>query len=455
MSRGADMRMHKKISAGADRVLSFLARDNKKILLILFALFLLMRVGTALFLGQKITAANDSMAYHRYAQTIAESSSWLTSADFEGSERAPGYPLFIAAVYFLFGENNVTAVYIFQALLNVLTCLYIYKLSSRVFDKRAAFLSFVWSGLYVFYFYYMGFLLRETLIFFLIIVFFYYLYLTMTDEEKRSKNFWLFSASYIFLVHTDARYLFYLPFLLILFIRYRPFFRGIKEYLLFLAAFVLMLVPWTVRNIAAYDGFVLINTRTLDLRPKNERSPKPLSRFSDQILNFKRITETKRSVYPTEKERIMIKQGLNPHNRSKEEIAAVKKDVYPPSGFVERKLFWMAELWRPVRFSYYYTPFPDAKFQPRWTWPHNLSSLLSYGILLPFMMLGGFFLIKRKNKDALFLFFPILLQTLLHVLHCGVWRYRVPVDGFIIMIALYGVVQTLSHTVGSPQKEHD
>ncbi|MBN1270835.1 MAG: glycosyltransferase family 39 protein [Candidatus Aminicenantes bacterium] len=436
--------MPKKISDGIKTISGYLSREKKKTILFLLFVFLLMRMATALFLGQKNFEGYDSIVYDQYACTIVKDARWLADTDFEGNYRAPGYPLFIAAVYSLFGCQNHTAVYIFQALLSVLTCFYIYKLSRLIFDEQVAFLSFVWSGLYVFYFYYMRFLLRETLIFSLIIVFFYYLYIYILQEKNRTKNFWFFSVAYVCLIHTDARYLFYLPFFFFLFLCYRPFFRAVKQYVVFLAVFSLLLIPWTIRNYIAYDGFVLINTRTLDLRPKDIRSPKPFSRISDHILNFKTVKETERSVYPTEEERELIKQGFNPNNRTAEEIAVIKKDIYPASGFLERKWFWFVEFWRPVRLSSYYYPFPDAKFHPKWTWPHNLSSLVCYGLLLPFMLIGIFLLWKQKNRAFFFLLFPILLQTFLHVLHCGLWRYRVPIDGFIIMIAFYGIVQTLT-----------
>lgn len=411
-------------------------KKNNKIILFLLLFFLAVRIGIVIFTGQKELKA-DSISYNGFATAVLQSKDWITNPDFIGDYRAPLYPMFIAAIYSIFGTDNYLAVYIFQAILSTLLCFYIYKLSKKIFNEKVALLSFVWSGFYIFYLYYIRFILRETLVFFLIIIFFYYFYLYLSDENKKSRNFWLSIVFYSLLIHTDPRYLFYLPFFAFIFVIYQSFKKGVRVYFIFLLLVILLISPWTVRNYIAYKGFILINTRTLDLRPKKERNL-----TSDQLINnvlsFGVITETNYKNYPTEEERRLIKQGLNPTGKSADELKTIKDDVYPDSTFIKRKWYWLIELWRPARFSCDYFPFPDTRFQKKWSLKHNLSGILCYGILLPFMLLGVYHLIRQKNKIVIFLIFPILIQTLLHVLQWGRDRYRVPIDAFIIIQASFG-----------------
>jgi len=415
-------------------------KKNNKIILFLLLFFLFIRIGTAIFAGQKeLEKDADTISYNDFATAVLQNKDWITDPDFEGNHRPPLYPMFIAAIYSIFGIGNFLAVYIFQAILSTLTCFYIYKLSKKIFNEKVALLSFIWSGFYIFHLHYLRLLYREILVYFLIIIFFYYLYLWLADENRKSRNFWLSIVFYSLLIHTDPRYLFYLPFFVFLFVIYQSFNRGLKNIFIFLLMTILFMSPWTVRNYLAYKGFILINTRTLDLRPKNKRNSTFDYQIKKNVLGFGVYTDTKNKEYPTEEERKLIKQGLNPTGRRADELEAIKNDVYPASTFFKRKLFALIELWRPARFSYAYFPFPDTRFQKKWSLEHNISGILCYGILLPFMLLGIFYLIRQKNKIAIFLIFPILIQTLLHVLLWANERYRIPIDAFIIILASYGL----------------
>jgi len=136
-----------------------------------------------------------------------------------------------------------------------------------------------------------------------------------------------------------------------------------------------------------------------------------------------------------------VKQGLNPNQRGEEEVAAIRKDIYPASEFWERKVFWFLNFWRIARFSADYFPFPDARFKGRWSFRHNMAGILCFGVLLPFMIVGIFLMIKEGDRAWVFLVFPIFVQTLLHVLLWGRYRYRVPIDGFVIIIATYAMAR--------------
>ncbi len=414
-----------------------------KISIRLLLFFLLLRIVFELSFGvREITG--DSGSYNSYALAILGQNDWLTNPIFFGNSREPGYPLFLSLVYLLFGKGNFNAVYIIQAFISVFTLYYIYRLSTALFGKKKSILTLVWAGLYINYLKFTGLVLRETLVFFLIILVFYYLWLFINKPWKihvlKNRNFWQFIIFFTVLIHTDARYIFFIPFLLILFISYLGYNAGLIRYLWSLLFIVVLLIPWSVRNYIAYDAFVLINSRSLDMRESDDRKEVWEKRMNNNLINFGTMTHVNVSDdYPSENERALIKAGSNPNARSDEEISIIKQDIYPDSTFIGRKIYWIKEFWRIVRFQGDYFPFPDARFQGKWSLKHNVSSILCYGTLLPFAVIGLFVMYNEKNKALLFLAFPIVIQTLLHMFMWSRDRYRMPIDAFIIIIAVYGM----------------
>ena len=414
-----------------------------KKLFTLFFVFFLLRILYA-FLYHANEMIGDMGSYNGYALSILEKSDWLTNPTFIGNWREPGYPLFLALVYLLFGEGNFNAVYIIQIFISVFTLYYIYRLAAAFFGDKKSILTLIWAGLYINYLRFTGLVLRETMVFFLIISAFYYLWEFINSKKEghllRNKYFWLFIFLFTVLIHIDARYLFFVPFLLILFISYLGLKTGIKQYFLTLLFIIVLFVPWSIRNYIAYDAFVLINSRTLDMRNPDERKEVWEKRMNNNLINFGTMTHVNISDdYPSENERALIKTGSNLNNRLDEELQAIRQDIYPDSTFFGRKIYWMKEFWRVVRFQGDYFPFPDARFRGAWSLKHNVSSLLCYGFLLPLAVIGLFVMYNEKNRALLFLAFPIVVQTILHMLMWSRDRYRMPIDAFIIIIAVYGM----------------
>lgn len=420
-------------------------KKNRLILLLLF--FLLLRIFVVIIAGQEASDFADGVSYNGFASALLQNSDWLTNPDFIGDYRPPIYPMFIAIIYAIFGMNNFLAVYIFQAILSTLTCFYIYQFAKKIFNHKVGLLSLIWSGVYISYLRYTSMLLRETLVFFFVIAFFYYLYLFLTYETKKTNNFCLTVIFYFLLIHTDPRYLFYLPFFIILFIVYQSFWQGIKKYLVFLLITLLLMTPWAIRNYIAYDGIVIINTRGIDLRESNDRNPAMAVRKTG-VLYFGTINSTKNNInknYPSEEERKLIKSGLNPNNRSEDELIAIRNNVYPASTYLDRKIYMAIQLWKPFDFARSYRPFPDARYNGIWSIKHNLSTIICYGTLLPFMIFGIYIVIKKKDRIWYFLTFPLMVQTLLHILVLGRYRYRIPIDAFIIMLGCHGIILVFNY----------
>jgi len=100
-----------------------------KLILFLLFVFLLIRLGIAIFFGGNTVHGGDAGVYNNYANVILQNTNWITKPDFLSHWRAPFYPLIMAIIYALFGLNNFIAVYIIQAVLSTLTFFFIYILS--------------------------------------------------------------------------------------------------------------------------------------------------------------------------------------------------------------------------------------------------------------------------------------------------------------------------------------
>lgn len=427
-----------------EKIQSFYCRYENRIVYITILFFLLLRVFYVFALGNFDKSSfwgMDAYGYNEYAKTILYDSSWLKGTNFIGSTREPVYPFFVAGVYFLFGEESFLAVYIIQAIISSLTLLIIYKLAYLIGNSKAvAYLSLLWAGFYFFYIRWIGELLRETLVIFLYTLFFYLLFKLLKNKSVRMKSILFLSLSYTLLIHTDGRYLFYAPFLIILFLIYsRPIWQALKNYIIFGILVVLFTVPWTVRNYIAYGDVIIVSYYTLNLS-STELTPRK------ELFDTSTINEVKTTLhfgcnmnYPTETEIDSIIAGFNPRNRSDAEIKAIRKGKRAATSYFGRKAYFFKRMWAPFTFGGYYAPFPMAFFVVGHI-RHNIISILQYGILIPFALFFIVYSIIKRTKWIWFYILPISIHMLLHLITFGDERYRQPVDAFIGILAINGII---------------
>ena len=400
--------------------------DRGRRILLLLAIFFLLRAIVSCSLDRGIVPGSDGIGYNYYAHTILKDFSWLRSSYFKGARREPGYPVFLASVYFFFGKDNFPAVYIVQSLISTLTILIIYKLALKIFGERTALASLLWAGPYGFYLWFAATITRETLIFFFLILLFYLLRACLTDSACRKRKIFATSLIFVLLAHTDVRYLYLLPCIGILFIIYQSFLRGARSFCVFLLLAIILSAPWAMRNYITYDNFVFIN----DMYGYLGRTSIEGFKKARNYLNTGEInTIRKNPNYPTEEERILVKKGRNPKNRSADELFSIKKGARAAATFWRRKWFNLRELWRPFMLYGIYESYTSCIFI-RWSLRHNIFSMIFYGLLLPFAAIGIISFTARRNKDIWLLLMPVFFHTLFHVLTWGEYRYRIPIDSF-------------------------
>jgi hypothetical protein len=66
----------------------------------------------------------------------------------------------------------------------------------------------------------------------------------------------------------------------------------------------------------------------------------------------------------------------------------------------------------------------------------NVSRVLSFGLLLPFMLYGFFYYLRRSlSSEALILYLFIVVYTTIHLLSWTLIRYRLPIDAVLLIFA--------------------
>lgn len=227
------------------------------VLAVALALRLLVIAGTRDF-----GPTGDPAHYDEIATWIAEAGRFaptqLAEPGSPSAFRPPGYPLFLAGVYEVFGVSRYTVARGVSALLGVAFVLLVYLLVARVFDRRLALWSagiaavapvFVWLN---------GSLLSESL--FLPVAFAAALCIALFRERER---WWLAALAGVLIGVAASTRTNGITLLLpaALGLARGPGLRKLAGPAIALVCTALVLVPWTVRNASVFDRFLPLGTQ--------------------------------------------------------------------------------------------------------------------------------------------------------------------------------------------------
>jgi len=144
---------------------------------LIFIFFLAFILRLAYAFSERIRPFADAAHYHRFAISISSGKGYFEKEEKTAGEYGealnwpPFYPFFLALAYKIMG-HKYTAVWIIQALLGALSCVWVYFLAKAIFNQRVAVFSAFIAAVYFDLIIYSAMLLTETLYIFLILVFF-------------------------------------------------------------------------------------------------------------------------------------------------------------------------------------------------------------------------------------------------------------------------------------------
>ena len=403
-------------------------------IIILIAVFL--RGAMAFYLGGQVVVlpgAFDQISYDMLAQQVLDghgftvARAWWpnTPAGEPTAHWSYLYTLYLAMVYSLVGYHPLVARLIQAILAGVLMPWLVYGLGRRIFNYKVGLVGAGLTAIYLYFVYYAAALMTET---FYIMAILWTLNLAVqlgqpTDQagnqNSRFQWFWLGLALGVTVLFRQV----FLPFIPVLFgwLLWRSYRYQVRSVLCMIgillgasAILLLLIAPWTARNYRAFDTFVLLNTNAgfaffwgnHPIHGYNFISILPVGGPSYQELipsEFKDLNEA-------DLDRALLKRGLGFIQAEPERYL-----ILSISRFKDDFKFW---------------PSPDSGLIS------NVSRVLSFGLLFPFMIFGFVYYLPRSlSSTALILYLFVFVYTMIHLLSWTLIRYRLPVDAVLLVFA--------------------
>lgn len=419
----------------------------RRILILLFFLSLSVRIIFGVYYYLKYGNSNfaDDWAYIKFAEEMLRQGIFVP--DISGlthtqSGIAPFYPFLIFLSFKIFGVQYLPIIILNAILASFITVL-IYFIGKYSFNSNVGILSALWTIFYVNYIRWVPTILKENLIQFLFALFILLLLLYLI-ENRSYIILTVISFVFTFLIHTDERYIvYYIVLATVMFIV-----KGLnikQKMLSFLFMNILILLfmsPWLIRNYEVYHRPVILSERIANL--------------TDKLFGYKNDNYFSQEIQISDATLDSIIKGLPVHDITMYNLIqrGISYGSYPVRYSKLQKMYTdFKELWRPFRFSNMWV---SEGFRPegKWSFSHNISIILTYGLLLPFFLIGLYFCFKERNESFLILFGIVIIHTIIHTTFVlSQNRYRIPIDVIIIVIAFYGLTQLLSKTNVSKRVE--
>jgi len=371
-------------------------------MIFLFAASLLLRLVFMLTLKPHFYF-DDETEYFNVVRNFLSGNGLIVSESLK-AYRPPLYPLFLSVLYGL--KFNVAGIRFVQVILSSATTVFIFLTGRRVFSEKVGWYAGLVSVGYPFFIFYTGFLLTETLFIFLTV-----LALGEFTKLNGAERYLLpaLSTGFFFGLAGLCRPTLelFLPFaLLFLLMQGKNYLkRGIKEAFWVLAAFSLTLSPWVARNYALFGKFM------------------PGTSMGGQVFW----------------------EGNNPCSEGgpcryftpgiwqvpeKDRDAAFYRETFAVLKENPRRFLWLLG----NKFLRFWNVVPNAA---DFTKPaYRAVSVLSFGIMMPFFVLG--FLAAVRNRNARIFHVLIVFFTLFHMIFLASIRYRIPIEPYYIMFAVFG-----------------
>jgi 4-amino-4-deoxy-L-arabinose transferase-like glycosyltransferase len=313
-------------------------------LLVILVVGLFVRIVILMLYGNQ-PMRHDERDYNAIAVNLVEHHEFAITPGVPTSLRPPLYPVLVAGVYELFGTENWHAVRIVQALMSLITVCIVFRLGSNAYFREVGLLA---AGIMCFYpslLWYNNLLLAEVLCILLLST-----ALLAISRALQDSSLWPWAGVGVLIGLTAlTRSVFWLlPLVLAAYlIAVGPWRIGrrIASAVTMLTAFCLVLAPWSVRNSALQQTFVVVDVMAGRNLMMGNYEYTPTYRAWDAISNLGE----------TSWEQVLISKSLVPPGTTQgrlDKIAmryGVKYMFTHPLETCERMLVKLANFWQLER----------------------------------------------------------------------------------------------------------
>jgi hypothetical protein len=418
-------------------------KHHSPLLLLILALAVLLRVGVAVYLGNEVDAPlllTDQRSYHALGGRLVTGhgfsfdENWypFTLAETPTAHWSFLYSLFIAGVYATFGFNPLAARLVQAALGGVLLPWMVYRLTRTAFDpsplgvehsRILGLLAAFMTTVYAYYILFSATMMTET---FFIVALLWSLErsIKLADRLRDPRDTSSLIPSGLVLglslgIATLLRQsiLPWVPvlFLYLLWVGWRA--KRLPSVIasLGLAGLVLVgcILPWTVRNYLVYDDFLLLNSNAGYAMYSAQH---PMHGTSFREFDPAQLPDGIWGRAEPDMDRELMRTGIQ---------------------FVlDNPVRYLLLSLSRVRAFFEFWPTSDTSLL------HNVGRSCSFGLFLPFMLLGLFLTLRApelRQRYCLVLLFAAF-YTLLHLSTWAMVRYRLPVDATLIPLAALAVL---------------
>ena len=389
---------------------------SKQLLTLILLAAILVRLLIALYMGDQVTVLpgiHDQVSYDALARSLLAgrgytfSKNWypFTPANTPTAHWSFIYPLYLAGMYSITGYHPLAARIVQGVVGGALICFLVYRIGRRVVDEDTGLVGAGLAAIYGYFVYYNVALMTET--FFIVFVLFS-LYLSLELKERPTVTRWILLGLTLGMAALFRQtILLFVPFLL-LWLLFEARKREVRwwHFTLPIVVIALLIAPWTVRNYLIYHQFLPLNSNA------------GYAFYASNNPNLGTDWRNELVVVP-------VPEELVGQNEAKLNQALTLK------GFE----FIIAD---PLRYLWLNL---DKTLEYFKFWPSsdssiisNLGRVLSFGLYLPFMLLGlGLSLSRWRSFVPLYLF--MVIHTGIHLLSWPALRYRLPVDAVLMVFA--------------------
>lgn len=398
----------------------------RRVFLALLTLGLLLRLAAALYMGdqvQPLPGIWDQLSYDRLAWRVATGhgfsfaeAGWpFTRAEAPTAHWSFLYTGYLAAVYAALGHHPLAARLLQALLAAVLGPWLAWRLGGRLFGPAAGRVAAVASSLYPYFIYYSAALMTEMFTIFAVLALLERA-LALADDApgaavaRRRWAVWGLCIGLAALLRQVA--LLPVPLLALLLLWRRPRRETLTGLAVAAAVALALILPVTARNHRAFGRLVLLNTN---------------AGFAFYWGNH--------PVHGSDFQPILPPSGPSYQDLVPPELRLLDEAALNDALMARGWGFVAADPWRYLKLSLsrvadYFMFWPSSDSGRL----SNLARVLSFGAALPFM-LYGLWLSRRDWRRCL----PVHLYTgsyiLLHLLSWALVRYRLPVDGVLLLFA--------------------